>query len=186
MVALADQDDVAAALGRPLTPAEAERVGFILEKVSDLFRLEAGQQFTPGRSTVRRKVDGGRVLLTQRPVEEVEDVRTDQGQPVKWSLLGQWLTVPLRSTDFVVVTYTHGGSVPDLVRLTVADVARKVLLIDPRAASGVSQYGHTEGPFSEQSTYAAWAQGGQASLSPEDKAIARSFRLRAPHVWVQR
>lgn len=185
MVALADRDDVEAALGRPLTPAEEGRVGFILEKVSDLFRLEAGQLFTPSESTVRRKVDGGRVLLPQRPVVEVERVQTDDGRAVTWTRLGQWLTVPLPSTAFVVVTYKHGGVVPDLVRLTVADVVKKVLLIDERAASGVSQYGHTEGPFSEQSTYAAWAQGGQASLSPEDKAIARSFRLRAPHVWVQ-
>ncbi len=51
--ALATKEDVVAALGRDLTTSEEKQVEGHLLKVSDLFRLEARQQFTRGRSTNR-------------------------------------------------------------------------------------------------------------------------------------
>ena len=181
---LASQEDVKDAFGRDLTPSEGARVGAVLDKASELFRLEAGQLFTQGETTARLKVNGGRVFLRQSPVVAVSEVTDDAGTVVPFTLFKQWLTVPKRSHEFVIVKYSHGGVVPDLVRLTIADVARQVLSINPNAAEGVSQYSETTGPFTEQFTYAAWAQGGAARLAPDDLAVARSFRRRIPNVWV--
>lgn len=181
---LASINDVESALGRVLTSEESARVGAILDKASELFRLVSGQRFTPGESVARVKVNGGRVFLRQAPVVSVESVTDDAGVDVPHTLFKQWLTVPKRSHEFVIVSYSHGGEVPDLVRLTVADVARQVLSIDPVASTGVSQFSETTGPFTDQLTYAAWAQGGATRLSPEDQAVARSFRVKIPNVWV--
>lgn len=181
-VPLAEPSDVAAALGRDLTSDENIRVVPILAKASELFRRRSGQQFTPGASRVRLKVTAGRVTLVQRPVVSVESVTTDcdPSWPVQWTLEGSVLRIhPVRSGDFVVVSYTHGSDdVPELVRLTIADIARRVLTIDPAAVRGVSQTGTTTGPFSDQYTFAAWAVGGQTMLSPDDMAIADSFKVK--------
>lgn len=183
---LAVEADVIEALGRDLTPSEQDRLEAILLKVSELFRDESGQQFTPGESVSRLKVNGGRVWLPQRPVVEVSSVTDEAGNdvdPVR--VHNQWLTVPLASHEFVYVEYSHGAeTVPDLVRLTVADVAAGVLSIDPAAARGVSQVSDTGGRYSRSETYAAWAQGGRARLAPDDKAVARKFRRKVPTVWV--
>lgn len=181
-VPLAEPSDVAEALGRDLTPDENTRVVPILAKASELFRRRSGQQFTPGTSTVRLKVTAGRVTLVQRPVVSVESVTTDCHTPVAvdWSLFGAQIHVhSVPSDDFVRVSYTHGSDdIPELVRLTIADIARRVIMIDPAALRGVSQMGTTDGPFSDQSTFAAWAVGGQTMLSPDDIAIADSFKIK--------
>lgn len=182
---LANVEDVEMVLGRSVAPGEVGRVEAILAKASALFRLHSRQEFTPGESVSRLKVNGGRVRLPQHPAADVRSVVDDDGVGVEYRRAGQWLTVCLGSHEHVTVDYTHGGEVPDLVRLTVAEVAKKVLSIDPRAASGVSQGSATSGPFTEQNTYAAWAQGGQTMLAPDDLAIARSFKPRVPRIWVQ-
>ena len=190
VVQLASSTDVVAALGRALTLDEAAKVGAILDKASELFRAPpprgSGQQFTPGTSTVRLKVNGGKVYLPQRPANAVSAVFDDDGNPVTFTLDGQWLTVPFISHQFVRVSYSHGGTVPDLVRLTIADIARKVLSIDKNAASGATQHSETSGPFTDSWTYASWALGGQTMLAPDDVAIADSFRVKIPNVWIQR
>ena len=182
---LASQEDVEAVLGRVLTSAEAARVDAVLDKLSELFRRESGQQFTPGSSTVRLKVNAGRVYLPQTPLDEIVSVVDDDAVAVEFTAAGSWLTTGLASHQFVTVEYSHGGIVPDLVRLAVADAARQVLTVDSYAATGVSQRGVTTGPFSDQFTYAAWAQGGSSRLSPDDVALARSYRVKVPTVWVQ-
>lgn len=181
---LATQADVESALGRDLTPDEQERVGAILDKACELFRSVSGQTFTPARSTVRVKVNGGRAFLRQKPVQTIHTVKDDAGRDVFYTRIGRWLRVPMGSHEFVNVDYSHGGDVPDLVRLTIADIARQILSIDPVASSGVSQFSETTGPFTDQLTYATWAQGGATRLSPEDNAIARSFQVKIPNVWL--
>ena len=182
VVQLASETDVVAAIGRALTSDESARIEAILDKASELFRLHSGQQFTAGNSVVRLRVVGERVTLPQRPVVSVESVVTDDDldaavthrTPFKQSLklTNVW------GGDLVRVAYTHGGVVPDLVRLTVADVTRKVLEIDPNAVQGKTQHSETVGPFTEQDTYATWAQGGQTMLAPDDRVIAESYRVR--------
>lgn len=184
VVQLASVTDVEDALGRDLTAEELKRVESILDKASELFRVEARQQFTAGRSEVRVKVNGGRVFLRERPVTEIHTVTDERGGKVAFTQFKQWLDVPLRSHQFVIVDYEHGGEVPDLVRLTIADVARQVLMIDPNASAGVTQYSETTGPFTDQFTYATWAQGGATRLAPDDLAVARKFRVKVPNVWV--
>jgi len=183
---LASDTDVEAALGRALTTEESGKVDAILDKASELFRLRSGQQFTPGTSVVRLKSNGGEVRLTQRPVVSVQAVTDDEGHPVSYTLFGSVLTTSLRSHRFVRVSYTHGGDVPELVKTTIADVARKVLEIPVEARSGLSQFSKTDGPFSESGTYATWAVGGQTKLAPDDNAIADTFRIRYGSVIVQR
>lgn len=186
VVQLASDVDVEAALGRDLTADETARVGAILDKASELFRRRSGQQFTVGTSEVRLKVNGGRVFLPQRPVTAVTTVTDDDGNPVAYTQFKQWLTVPLISHQFVTVAYEHGGEVPDVVRLCIAEIARKVLGIDPNAAAGKVQHTETTGPFTDSDTYATWAQGGQTMLAPDDNALADTFRVRIPNVIVQR
>lgn len=178
VVPLASKLDVVAALGRPLTSEEDGKVDAILDKASELFRKRSGQQFTAGISTDRVKVTANWVELVQRPVVAIVSVVDDDGRPIEFEQLESRLFLPYCAGRFVRVTYTHGGEVPDLVRLTIADIARKVLSIDPKAVSGVTQRGETTGPFSEQYTYATWAQGGQTMLAPDDATIAASFRVK--------
>ncbi len=182
--ALAAVDDVKAALGRDLTTSEANRVPDILLKASELFRRAAGQTFTAGTSDVRLLVVGGDVYLPERPVTSVASVVDDNGAAVTYTRRGQIITTSLGSGRFVVVVYSHGGTVPDLVRTTVADITRKVLTIPEQAATGIARTTETKGPFSTTVEYATWAQGGQTMLAPDDYMIARSYRVRRPRVFV--
>lgn len=187
---LATKTDVVASLGRALTSAEELQVEPILDLASEQFRRRSGQTFTTGDSVVRLKVNGGRVFLPQSPVVNVTSVVDDAGDDVVFTRADQWLTIdPYSTTDnsysFVTVDYSHGGTVPDVVRLTIADVAKKILMVDDKAKVGLSQFAHTEGPFTDSGTFAAWAVGGQTMLSPNDLALADSYRVRVPTVWVQ-
>ncbi|WP_139179946.1 hypothetical protein [Gordonia westfalica] len=72
---LAVRDDVIAVAQRDLTEPEHASVYQLLDAASDQFRAASQQQFTPGESTVRLKVNGGRVRLDQLPVTGVTSVR---------------------------------------------------------------------------------------------------------------
>lgn len=182
--ALATKDDVVKALGRGLTTSEAEQVDGHLMKVSELFRLEAHQQLTSGRSTNRLRVTAGAVTLPQRPVKAVLSVDGSLGSD--YTLFGQRLEVPAQTGTFVQVTYDHGyEEIPELVVLTVAGVVAQLFEADPRARAGVTQRGETRGPFSVQETYAAWAQGAAPRLAPDDRAVAQSFRVTSYGLIVQ-
>lgn len=187
---LATSADVIEAMGRDLTSAEEWRVEAILNKASELFRRRSEQTFTVGTSTVRLKVNAGRVYLPQRPVTSVTSVVDDDAAAVVYTRDDQWLTIDADSTSansysFVTVAYAHGGTVPDLVRLAIADIARQVLTIDANAQTGATQHSQTKGPFTESFTYASWAVGGATRLSPEDNELADSFKVTVPTVWVQ-
>ena len=201
---LAAVEDVAALLGRPLDEAEEARADVLLEQVSARFRREARQEFTPGESTVRLKVDAGVVYLPQRPATEVLAVAYDDGRAVaRWAHLGQLVTVSNLASlagvaiypdadalggapGFVVVTYRHGGEVPPDVRGAVAGAVQRVLGADPEATQGATQVTDSAGAFPRTRQFASWAVGGQALLSPDDLALARSFRTFRPKVWVMR
>lgn len=181
---LASTADVEAALGRSLTSAEEPLAEFALDKASEAFRRESGQHFTSGASTVRLKVNGQRVYLAQHPVASVDSVVDDDGNAVDYEVDGQWLTVAEDSSTYVTVAYDHGGTVPDMVRLAVAEIAARNVRLDDDARRGFTQTSATAGPFNESGTYASWAVGGQVLLSPEDKSLARSYRPRVPMVRV--
>lgn len=186
---LASESDVVDAMGRDLTPTERARVDSILNKASEMFRRRSLQTFTPGTSTVRLRVTAGKVYLPERPLVSVTSVVDDAGVPVAYTLNDQWLTIAADSTSansysFVTVSYAHGGDVPDLVRLCIADLARTALLVPVSAVAGSVSHTETRGPFTVTDTYAGWAQGGGVRLSPDDLALADSYRIRAPRIYV--
>lgn len=184
MVDLATQEDVENVLGRALTSSEEARLGHALSKASGMFRRRAQRLFEAGTSTVRLKVNGDKVFLPE-PAASVATVVDEAGDAVEFTADGQWLTtVGLSSARFVTVTYTHTGDVPDLVRDAVAEIVARSLTIDESARSGATQTQDTAGPFQQGRTFAAWAVGGQVLLSPDDKALADSYRPRVPTVWV--
>lgn len=190
-----------------LTEAEKGRAGRLLAQASARFRREARQEFTAGESTTRLRVTGGAVYLPQWPALEVLSVVDDAGRPVQFSRVpagGQVLHIerPGEFTirpgvvveppggsprlEFVVVRYTHGGQVPEDVCAAVAAAVSRVMAIDPDAARGASQVTDTRGPFSRTRQFAAWTVGGQVLLSPDDVALARSYRPKPPRLWVMR
>lgn len=190
MAPLATVEDVRTQLQRELTAAETARTPDILAKASAAFRRISRQQFTPGESAVRLLVQGGEIHLEQKPVIAVTAVVNDHGDDVDHQLDGQLLRVtrngcPLASHQFVKVTYSHGGTIPDEVRIAVAEIAAKVLRIPAAAAAGISMQQRSADVYSENNTYAAWAVGGATSLSPDDRALAESYRSRRTKVIVQ-
>lgn len=186
-VPLVTVEDIAAALGRPLTDSESARATFIADKLAEAFRQRARQTFTVETYTHRLKVDaGGRVVPTRAPLVSVEAVTTDDGQPIPYQVRHGFIQVALAANEFVVVAYEAGlAEVPAAVRLQLADSVRRILLIPDAAAQGVTQMTETTGPFTQTRQYATWAVGGQGLLSPDDQALADAYRPRAAgHVWV--
>mgnify|MGYP003084117027 FL=1 len=184
---LVDLEDIEAALGRTLSDEEKPRALFVADKLSAAFRQRARQSFTVETYVHRLKVDGGgRVFPTRAPLVEVLAVFTDEGAPVAYEKRHGHIFVRAWCSDFVVVTYTAGLTrVPAAVRLQLADSARRIMSIDAAAAHGATQATDTTGPFTQTRQYATWAVGGQALLSPDDQALADSYRPRsAGHVWV--
>ena len=180
---LATVSDLEAALGRDLDETEKRRAEFVLDKLSAAFRDRARQTFTVEQYTHRLKVDGGgRIFPTRTPLIAVNSVTTDDGTPVAWQLRHGFVQVDIPASDFLVVTYSAGLSeVPAAVRLQLADSARRIMSIDAAATHATD----TTGPFTQTRQYASWAIGGQALLSPDDQALADSFRpRRSGHVWV--
>lgn len=186
-IPLIDIEDIEAALGRKLSDEERPRALFVADKLSEAFRRRARQTFAVEMYVHRLKVDGGgRVFPTRAPLVDVVAVFTDEGALIKWEKRHGYIWVQAWCSDFVVVTYTAGlSAVPAAVRLQLADSVRRVLSIPDAAAQGATQATDTTGPFTQSRQYAAWAVGGQAILSPDDQALADSYRpRRAGHVWV--
>jgi hypothetical protein len=176
VVPLASQEDVKKVLGRDLTPDELARYQAILDKASELFRTASGQQFTEGTSDVELRITDDEVRLPQRPVTAVASVTDKNGHAVAFDRFKSKLVVR-GCAGMVRVAYSHGGPVPDSVRLCIAEIVAKVLTIDPKAKTGITQFSESAGPFNESSTYATWAQGGQTMLAPADEQFARSFKV---------
>lgn len=183
VVQLASIADVKGALGRDLTTEETAKADAILDKASELFRVASAQQFTEGTSTVRLRVTSNYVVLPQRPVVSVDGVKHDanNGAAIPFELFKSRVTLDgVQAGQMVRVEYTHGGVVPDLVRLTIAELCKKVLAITPKAAAGITSAMEVTGPFTDQEVYASWSIGGQTMLAPSDEEIAKSFRVRVP------
>lgn len=182
---LADATDVAKVLGRELSDAETASAAGCLAKASALFRAAAcDQQFTPGTSTVRLKVNGERVRLDQRPVVAVAAVVDDAGDDVTYTRNGSWLNVPgVDSSVFLTVTYSHGGTVPAEVVQAVAEMATRLLIVPEEVRAGGKFVSELMGPFQESTTY---GDQNQTILTEDNLMLARSFCWRGGQVVVQR
>ncbi len=174
---LATSADVVNALGRALTTSEQQGVDDRLITASGLFRDEARRQFTPGRKTVRRKVNGGEVRLPETPVTTIHSVTTHDGPVTTYTRDGNILHVSLPSDHFVTVDYSFGSNaIPEEVRTAVAAMVARTYGVDKRAAAGMTQFSSSEGPYSASGQFATWAVGGQVILAPADANVARKYR----------
>lgn len=174
---LAASSDVVEALGRDLTSSEERRVNAALTKASELFRKEARRTFTPGRRINRLRSQAGEVRLSEIPIVDVHSVTDDDGNPIAFTRFASVLTLRDTTVAFVRVDFSFGeNDVPELVRTTVAAVVAGAFDVDKRARAGMTQFQETAGPLNEGGTFAAWAVGGQITLSPSDIDVAQSFR----------
>lgn len=186
---LAKVTDVEALAGKKFDSDDVARVEAVLEKLSADFRHEARRDFTICTYTHRRKVDGGgKVWLPQAPVQKVKSVVDDNGKPVEYRMLTGGIIVQAPSHSFVTVTYEAGfEQVPDVIRMRVADAAKRVLAVQgmKQAQMGVDSLTRQTGPFSQTMHIASWAVGGQAMLTPEAQELARSYRrTKRGHTWL--
>ena len=183
---LATPDDVGRVLQRTFTDEESGVVDDYVAKASDLFREAAGKhQFTPGSSTVRLRVVGGRVRLDQSPVTAVASVVDDSGTDVAFTRNGRWINVP-ECLRFVTVAYSHGSTeIPDDVRVTVAEMAARALAIPTEVLGGLRAFSDTAKDFSQQGTYDTGSIGAQVFLTQHDREVAAAYRWPGGHVIVQ-
>lgn len=187
---LAEASDVQAALRRALTPDEEAALPALIAQASAKMRQASGrpQGWTAGTTTSRLKVTGRQACLPEPPTV-VHSVVDERARPVRYRLRGQWLddiALAASSSRFVTVTWSHDETVPDDVRGAVAGMVARVLAADPRAIAGFSSVTDTTGPFGQTNQIAAWAQGGQILLSPDDMRVAAAHRPRGPRLWVMR
>ena len=183
---LTSTNEVAAALGKELTAQDKDRISHLISLVSAKFAAAAGCTFAKEAYTHRVKVNAGQVRPPRAPLLAVTSVTDDDGQPVPWRLAHGYIAVPLPSHRLVVVTYTAGyEKIPDVVSAQVADAVARIMRVDPRAAAGQTQATTTTGPFTVTGTFATWAVGGQALLSPDDLEVAARYRPHRPgNIWV--
>lgn len=189
---LATTSDVVNVLQRSLTTSEtsaaegdANSPG-LLAAASDLFRAESRQQFTPGQSTVRLKVNGGRVRLDQQPAGDVLAAVDDDGNPVDYTRTGMWLTVPHTSGKFITVTYMHGSeTVPARVRTAVAEMVARALIVPEEVMAGARSLTDSAGQVSQTTAWSVRAPNSGLQMSDSDKTLAKSFHWPGGQVIVQ-
>jgi len=186
---LAANADVEAALGRALTIDEKKYVSKLIRQASAKMRAACHRPaaWTNNTTTSYLKVTNNQVYLPEPPVEIIS-ITDEKNRPItKWEWHGQWLTnlgLPASSSKFVFVIWHHREPIPDDVRGAVAGMVARVLAADSRAAAGVSTIQGTAGQVTGTETFAAWAQGRQVLLSPDDLKVADYHRPHVPKLWV--
>lgn len=172
---------------RDLTEPEHASVYQLLDAASDQFRAASQQQFTPpGESTVRLKVNGGRVRLDQLPVTGgVTSVTDDAGNSVDYTRNGMWLTVGCDSSRFLTVTYSHGGEVPPRVKNAVAEMVIRALVTPEEVMAGARSLTDSAGPISQTTAWSVRAPNSGLQMSESDLKLAASFRWQGGQVIVQ-
>ena len=182
------QSDIEDSLGRPATSQEILRMTAVIGRLSAEFRRVSGQWVTSGHSVVSCLVKDGQVRLDQRPVTLVTSVTDNRGNSLVFTVRDQVVTLEHPHVSEVVVDYTHGfATVPDDIRLALADDAAQAFLTPEAVMTGVTQTSDTEGQFQSSRTYAAWAVGAGARLSPGSISVAQSYKAtRTPRSIVGR
>lgn len=133
MAAFATSADLAVRLGVDLTTDEQARADVLLGLASDLIRRAARQEIDLKTSTVTFAGNVARVLLPERPASEVTSVTVD-GEPVEYTLDGDYLVGPFFGGS-IVVTYSHGFSpIPDAIRAVCLEAVVRVWVNPGNAA----------------------------------------------------
>ncbi len=154
------------------------------------FETEAGIRLGKHENVMAVLISRDGVLYTGQPGITELTVHTNVG--------GQW--VPLEDYTWsqeyephlvrtsladgqrVRVTYSCDYQPPAGLVMRALELSARLLLTPQDVRGGVTQLSETVGPFTEQVTYAGWAAGGQAALSPEDKRYARRLK---PGPWAR-
>ena len=186
------------------------RLDAALSKVSRRFRFEAQRIFTPGSYTHTLRIQAGSVRLMEAP-SEVLGVRVEGLPELGWGTVDSGLSggeldvLPpdsgpawyvencwLRWEDwnrwqlngrFAQVMYSWDTAVPADVVASVADIAGRVLSVDPLSAARQSK-SLMAGDFRQD--FADWVSNPNAGFTEADVELARSYRYPAPPVIIQR
>lgn len=182
---LATVADVQARLGRTLTDAETTRAEALLEDASAAVRAYTGQHITADTTTVRAKVNGGTIRLTQRPVTDVATIEDTNGNDVAFTWYAgeviqvatnvpdSWAWVPwVDGIAYVDVTYTHGyDEVPGDIVAVVCQMAARAL---GQAADDSGKTSETIAGYSY--TVGTAAASGAVGLLPDERAVLDRYR----------
>lgn len=174
MPALASRSDLEARLGRSLTGDDATRADSLLDDVSASVRAYTGQTFTTGTSTARLRARGTLVRLPQRPVTSVTSVKDVDGNVVEFTYDAgstlSLLSLPLRG--WVDVEYAHGGTVPDVVKAVVCQVAARAF------GAKAEQAGFTsEGVPGYTYSVGGAAAAGPLGFLPDELRVLDAYRV---------
>ncbi|MGA4989874.1 hypothetical protein [Nonomuraea bangladeshensis] len=181
------------------SPADAARLGYslpegremeFLARASARLRREAGRPISSTISTVRRRVEGGTVLLPGGPITAVATVTRlaeDGGATLtgwRWDGMEHIHCIPLWCGD-VNVTYTHGLAViPDELLDLVCSIASRLSATDD--AAGMEAGIRSESIDDYQVTYAAEAVETASGLLPGEASQLAGFLGSAPGAYVVR
>lgn len=140
----------------------------ILARASARVRGAVEQQITPGGTDTLTLPYGGQWLLPCRPVTAVSSVTDAEGNTVKWSLNGPFITVD--SCGPVTVEYAFGFDVlPDELIELVCSIAARLAAVPDAAAAGV----RTEQAGGEAITWGVEAYEASRGLTRTEKAALR-------------
>lgn len=177
MTALATNDDVAAALGRPLESAEESRSSALLTLASADVTTHCGWRFAPGTYTITREVNAPhlKVPATTPTITAIRRVDPDD-LTVTTLTLGTDYYVRGNRIRFVrrgevEIDFTVAASVPSEVAAVVAGIVANTLA---GPAVGTSQ--QQAGPFIVSYVNSS----GKVWLAPADKRILRPWTVAKP------
>jgi hypothetical protein len=201
-VLLATPLDVAARLGRDLTQAELLRLPALLQDASAKVRNYTGRTFTQAETTVRLRVNNGRVKLPQRPVVSITSVKMLNRDGTVGTTLAGWFWdglaeiataspsqiangpwFPNDRYRIVEVTYTHGYStVPADVLAVVCSIATRALGRKPEDA-GLTSESIGGGDY----TYTVGSAGaaGPLGMLPDERDALDVYRQQAGVTWMR-
>lgn len=181
------------------SPADAARLGYslpegremeFLARASARLRREAGRPISSTTSTVRRRVEGGTVLLPGGPITAVSTVARlaeDGGATLtgwRWDGMEHIHGIPLWCGD-VNVTWTHGfATVPDELLELVCSLA--VRLSATEEAAGMEAGIRSESIDDYTVTYAAEAVESASGLLPGEASQLAAFLGSVPGAYVVR
>lgn len=181
------------------SPADAARLGYalpageemeMLARASARLRREAGRPISSTTSTIRRRVEGGRVMLPGGPITAVSTVARlaeDGGATLtgwRWDGMEHIHCVPLWCGD-VDVTYTHGfAMLPDELLELVCAVAVRLSATDD--AAGMEAGIRSESIDDYSVTYAAEAVQTASGLLPGECDQLAAFLGSSPGAYVVR
>lgn len=181
------------------SPADAARLGYTLPageemeklaRASARLRREAGRPISSTTSTVRRRVEGGSVMLPGGPITAVSTVvrlAEDGGATLtgwRWDGMEHIHCIPLWCGD-VNVTWTHGfATLPDELLELVCSVA--VRLSATEDAAGMEAGIRSEQIDDYSVTYAAEAVQTASGLLPGECEQLAAFLGSNPGAYVVR